>query len=131
MLAPNTYPAPRERPLAAAGVLTDRFRPHVATAGYVTLGTALADILIFPGVPDKIELFTRAAGVVVVFTDRFDVGRGSIELPAGIFYEPGLVCEKIRARNAIAGQVASLQVVGKYLHQSDAPQEATVDDARG
>jgi hypothetical protein len=129
MICPCTYPAARERAPALPGVLTDRFRPHAATAGYVTLGTALADVLVFAGVPDRIELFTRDAAVVVQFTDRADVELDTIELPPGVFYEPGLVAEKIRARNAVAGVVGKLQVVGKYVHNYEQPAEPLVRDA--
>lgn len=124
----NGYPAPRERGRVVAGVLIDRFRPHQTTAGYVTLGTALADVIVFAGVPDKIELFTRSNAITVTFTDRADVELDTIELPAGMFYEPGLVCEKIRARNTVAGQVGELQVIGKYLHETEAtePHEPTL-----
>lgn len=126
----HTYPGARERDRPSAGTLTNRFRPHQTTRGYIALGTAMADVIVFAGVPDKIELFTRDAAMVVQFTDRADQELDTIELPAGIFYEPGLVGEKVRARNAAAGVVASLQVIGKYLHATEAPEAHEVDIAR-
>jgi len=129
MHPPCTYPKARDRGNPVAGILTDRFRPHQTTAGYAVITDTIADVITFAGVPDRIELFTRSNGVVIQFTDRWDVELDTIELPAGMFYEPGLVCEKIRARNATAGQVAGLQVVGKYLHETEAklPHEPSIE----
>ncbi len=87
---------------------------HQSTNGYVTQGDALADLIVFSGVPDRIEITCLSFPVLVQFTDEQGRVRPEIRIEAGGAYDAQLRARKVRARNATAGSNALVQVIGKW-----------------
>lgn len=115
MSAPALHP-----PSAASGpcpeaVLTDTWISFQGTEGYKTLSDAEAEAVRFSGCPERIELWVLDNPAIVRFTDEHGRPLATIQIEAGVFYEPQIRAHAIRARNATAGFNARLQVIGKWM----------------
>jgi hypothetical protein len=78
------------------------------------LATAEAEILRFSGFPDRIEVTVLDNDAVIRFTDEQRRPIQEITVLAGTFKEPNIRARAVQARNATAGMVARIQVVGKW-----------------
>lgn len=99
-------------------VLTDTWHGQQTTQGFSSLGTAMTEVIRFSGFPDRIEIWILDNNAVIQFTDEQQRPTQEITVLAGNFYEPQIRQHTVRARNATAGLVARIQVVGKWLAQS-------------
>ena len=108
------YPIARPRLAGAHATVADKFDRHEASNGFVTVGDTDADILVFSGTPDRVEVFVELNDVIVTFGDYLGLEEAEITLRAGVRYEPDLPARRVIARNAVAGAVGRVQVVGKW-----------------
>ncbi len=115
LVEPGTYPHPREREEFVSVWPGERFWRYETTRGYVSLGTVAADLIHFSGFPDVVEIFVLDNGAILTFDCGLPQARDEITIGAGNFYEPKIRTHKVRARNATAGLVARVQVVGKWV----------------
>lgn len=110
-------------PQAAAGpcpaaVLTDTFKGYQSSHGFISLGTAIDDILTFSGCPDRIEITVLDFAADIYFTDREGRETHQIRLQPAVAYDPGVSAPKVRGANAVAGSVARVQVVGWWQRRA-------------
>ena len=109
------YPGLRDRESYRRGMVTQRYLRYEATPGYISLATAAAEVIEFSGCPDSIEIFVLDFAAIISFVNlRGEVNEG-IQIEAANFYEPGIVYKTVVARNAVAGSVARIQIVGKWI----------------
>ena len=108
------FPVGRERPGAPAATLTDRFHRIETSAGFVTLGDADAEVYVFGGVPDRIEVLVELNDAIVTPRTRGHQEGQTITMRAGQSYELDTRYCRIVARNATAGLNARVQVIGRY-----------------
>jgi len=108
------YPEPRERWTAPAAVLTDRFTRAETTRGFVTLGDTDAEIILFSGTPNRIELLVELFDAIITPRTRGEQEIQTITMRAGQSLQLDLGVGIIVARNAVAGSNARLQVIGRY-----------------
>jgi hypothetical protein len=95
-------------------LVTDTWEGSQSTQGFVLLATAEAEILRFSGFPDRIEVTVLDNDAVIRFTDEQRRPIQEITVLAGTFKEPNIRARAVQARNATAGMVARVQVVGKW-----------------
>lgn len=112
------YPLPRARQPDPAPRVDAVFPRHQSTNGFITLGDTDADVLVFSGVPDRVEVWVEVQDAIVTFEGLTQREEAEITLRAGQFYEPALPARRIVARNATAGLNARVQVVGKWAQRS-------------
>lgn len=114
MGAPLLHPPSAAAGPCPAAVLTDTWSTFQGTQGYKTLTDTEAEIMRFSGCPDRIELWVLDNPAIVRFTDEQGRPLATIQIEAGVFYEPQIRAHAIHASNATAGLNARLQVVGKW-----------------
>ena len=115
---PLTYPVARERPALLAATLTDRFKRIETSGGFVTLGDADAEVLVFSGVPDRIEVLVELNDAILTPQTRGRAEVETITMRAGQSYMLDAAYCRIVARNATAGLNARVQVIGRYAWNS-------------
>jgi hypothetical protein len=98
--------------------VADVFPRHQTSGGFVTLGDTDADVLVFSGVPERVEVWVELNDAIVTFEGLLTKEEAEITLRAGQFYEPAIPCRRVVARNATAGLNARIQVVGKWAQPS-------------
>jgi len=108
------YPEPRERWPASEAVLTDRFARVETTRGFVTLGDTDAEVLVFSGVPERVELIVELFDAIITPRSRARSEDFTVTMRAGQSHKLDVSAERILARNAVAGSNARLQVIGRY-----------------
>lgn len=111
------FPPARLRCDCTKEVLSDRFPRHEATAGFVTTGNTLADVIVFSGTPDRVEIWVETNDVILALTDLLTREEARITLRAGQYWEPAIPCGRVQAMNAVAGFDGSIQVVGKWAQR--------------
>lgn len=112
------YPGARARAGEPAPRVADVFPRHQATNGFIALGDADADVLVFSGVPERVEVWVELFDAILTFEGLTSREEAEITLRAGQFYEPAIPCRRVVARNATAGSNARVQVVGKWAQRS-------------
>jgi hypothetical protein len=115
---PGEYPVQRERADFVSHWPGSRSARYETTRGYVSLGTAISTLIHFSGFPDLIEVFVLDNAAIFSFEGEIDEQVDEITVEAGVFYEPAIRGHNVRARNAVAGAVARVQVVGKWVQSS-------------
>ncbi|MFZ1057788.1 MAG: hypothetical protein WAP47_01210 [Candidatus Rokuibacteriota bacterium] len=103
----GAYPCP-------PGILTDTWHSEQVTPGYVSITDALAELIRFSGCPDRVEIWVRDNDAIVAMVDEQGRDGREVLVPVGVFYEPGVHCRAVWARNAISGLTARVQAVGKW-----------------
>lgn len=111
------YPPDRERDSYRQSLVTQRYLRYEATVGYISLGTDDAEVIEFSGCPDSIEIFVLDFAAIIKFVNLRGETNEGIQIEAANFYEPGIVYKTVVARNAVAGSVARIQVVAKWVYR--------------
>lgn len=111
------FPPARPRCTCEGKSLSDRFPRHEATNGFVTTGNAIADVIVFSGTPDRVEIWVETNDVIVALTDLLTREEARITLRAGQYWEPAIPCGRVQAMNAVAGNNGRIQVVGKWAQR--------------
>ncbi len=109
-----TYPAPRERAGSPPALLTDRFWQSQTSAGFVAVGDADAELFVFSGRPDRVEIIVELNDVIVSLRCRARDEADEVTLRAGQAYTFARTGERVIARNAIAGAAGRIQVIGSW-----------------
>ena len=117
--APGLHGFPGMRPVedARPGLVTQRFLRYESTKGYITVADADTEIIEFSGMPDSIEIWVLTNNVLVTFVNVEGAANEPIQVNASNFYEPGIAYRRVIARNAVAGVVGTIQVVGKWVER--------------
>jgi len=97
-----------------AAIRTDTYERIQTTGGYVSLGTAISDIIAFAGTPDRIEIVVLDFAADIYFTDEQGRDSHPIRVEPAVAYDPQVRARKVRGANAVAGSVARVQAVGKW-----------------
>lgn len=108
------YPPARLRCACRPEVLSDRFPRHEATQGFVATTNTLANIIVFSGTPDRVEIWVETNDVILALTDLLTREEARITIRAGQYWEPAIPCGRVQAVNAVAGFNGRIQVVGKW-----------------
>ena len=114
------YPEVRAREAPAPVLDSVRYERHEGTNGEVTLADADAIIHTFSGEPDMIYLVARANAAIVTLTDRLNREDDSFVLVPNQPLKLNVGRERVRARNADAGQAATLSVMGFWVARDEA-----------
>ena len=117
-LANALYPAARTRERETWPRLEAIFPRHESTRGYVICGTANATIIMFSGTPDRVEIWAELNDLIVTLTDLLEREEATVTIRAGQYWEPSIPCRQVIARNAVAGSIGQIQVVGKWAQRS-------------
>ena len=108
------FPEARPREMPPAATLTDQFREQQTSGGFVTVGDTDAEVLVFSGRPDRVEVVVELNDVILSLRDRTRRVSDEITLRAGQRYEWQVRGDRLVARNATAGLNARVQVVGQW-----------------
>lgn len=112
------YPVARARQPEPAPRVDAVFPRQQTTGGFITLGDADADVLVFSGIPERVEVWVELNDAIVRFEGLTQREEAEVTLRAGQFYEPAIPARRVVARNATAGLNARVQVVGKWAQRS-------------
>lgn len=112
------YPAARPRCRGAAAAVATKFRRVQSSGGFVTLGDSNADVLVFSGEPDRVEVFVELNDAILTFGRTTAEEEAEVTIRAGVHFEPGIGCRRVIGRNAVAGFTARVQVVGKWAEEA-------------
>lgn len=112
------YPVARERPASSAATLTDRFQRIETSGGFVTLGDTDAEVLVFSGAPDRIEVLVELNDAIITPQTRGRQEVETITMRAGQSYMLDAAYCRVLGRNAVAGLNARVQVIGRYAWSS-------------
>jgi hypothetical protein len=118
MPKPPPYPPPRVRPALPPTTLDVRFERQETTRGFVTLSDSDTDVIRFSGEVDSVEVFVETFGAILTFTDRDNVELDTITLRVNTTYSARYACSVVRARNAVGGSNATVQVIGRWARRS-------------
>jgi len=116
-LPASSFPPARLRCACAPEVLSDRFPRHESTSGFITTSNTLADVIVFSGKPDRVEIWVETNDVILALTDLLTREEARVTLRAGQYWEPSIPCGRVQAMNAVAGFNGSIQVVGKWAQR--------------
>ena len=108
------FPSPRQRADWYQHAPLPGFTSIESTRGYVAVGDAEADIIRFSGNVARVDLRCETFGAVVLLTDRNGNQVDTITLRANESRTVDVVCNVVRALNAVGGSAAALQVVGYF-----------------
>ena len=111
----HSYPEPRERPAPPAPAVAERLRPPATTGGFVTLTDADAEIIHFGPNVARVKILVLDNDAVIRLAVRGGSLGSEITIPAGVEWDESTGCETVRARNAVAGFTARVQIEGYYL----------------
>jgi len=97
----------------------ERYERYEATAGFVAVANADAEVITFSGKPDCIVLRALVADVLATLTDRLN--RQTHVIPVGIneTVTTYVAAERVLARENVADAGATLSVVGKWAEALD------------
>ena len=109
------YPSPRERNGRPAAALSNQFRSRQTSAGFVVLGDTAAEVLVFSGRPDRVEVIVELFDAIVSLRERASDEADEITLRAGQSYVFRQRGARVFGRNATAGSNARLQVIGEWV----------------
>jgi hypothetical protein len=112
------YPQPRARARLPESILDVRFERQETTRGFITLTDSDADIIRFSGEVDSVEIMVETFGAIVTLTDRDNVEVDTITLRVNTTYTARYACSVVRARNAVGGSNATMQVIGRWAKQA-------------
>lgn len=113
----------REWPVLVAG----QYGRMETTAGFVTLGDALADVIQFSGAPDSVTIAVETFDAIVQYQRRGRAAQDTVLVRAGQTFAPDVQVEIIRARNNTPGSNAIVQVIGKWLRRAPEAPAPRVD----
>lgn len=105
--------ASTEPPDAAA--LSNQYRTILTSNGYKSLGDTMADALVLPGIPDELEVHILDNAAVISITDEQRRDPAPVTLPAGTASSSFNRDRFIRGRNAVAGAIARIQIIARWL----------------
>lgn len=108
------YPAARPE---ARGDGTPRIAKRyeaIESSAEITCADTDTAVHIFSGRPDAIDLAAHTFSAVFTFQDEMGRELGEMLVPAGAVYLSHISCNRVLARNAVAGSVAVVQVLGKW-----------------
>jgi len=108
------YPHARQRAPWTNLAPLPGFTAIESTRGYVTITDAEADVIRFSGDVARVDLRCETFGVVVLLTDRNGAQVDTITLRANENRTVDVICNVVRASNAVGGSAGALQVVGYF-----------------
>jgi len=104
----NTEPAPEAAPV-------NTYRTILTSQGLTSLGTAMADVIRLPGIPDNLEVHILDNAAIIAITDEQRRDPREITIPAGTSTDTLPRDRLVRGRNETAGLVARIQVIARWL----------------
>ncbi len=117
------YPQDRRRPTGAFPSVVQKFERYEELSGAAGLGGAFADLGLFTGRPDNIDLTVTGGDALIKLTDRVGREESALRVIAGQTRRTHLSRERVLATNVSDAAPATVRATGKWAEPANGDTE--------